>query len=104
MDQWANGQVERINRTIKEAIVQTYYYSSHQQLEWHLNDFLLAYSFARRLKVLRGKIPCQFIEEQSRKNPHLFHKNINDFTKGLNTPLISQYRPDCLLQIKYQKA
>ena len=66
-----------MNRTIKEAAVQSYYYSSHKQLERHLNDFLLAYNFARRLKALRGKTPWQLIEEQSRKNLHLFHKNIN---------------------------
>jgi transposase-like protein len=40
---WTNGQVERMNRTIKQATVQTYYYSTHQQLERHLNDFLLGY-------------------------------------------------------------
>ena len=29
---WTNGQVERMNRTIKEATVQRYHYDSHQQL------------------------------------------------------------------------
>ena len=71
-----------MSRTIKQATVQSY--SSHQQLEQHLNDFLLAYNFARRLKALRGKTPWQSIEEQYSKNPHLFHQNINTFTKGLN--------------------
>ncbi|ACE06311.1 hypothetical protein Aasi_0952 [Candidatus Amoebophilus asiaticus 5a2] len=82
---WTNGQVERMNRTIKQATVGTYYYSTHQQLEHHLNDFLLAYNFARRLKALKGKTPWQFIEEQWDKNPQLFHTNIIAFTKGLNT-------------------
>ena len=30
---WTNGQVERMNRTIKEATVKRYHYDSHQQLE-----------------------------------------------------------------------
>ena len=76
-----------MNRTIKEATVQSYYYSNHQQLERHLNDFLLAYNFARRLKALRGKTPWQFLEQQWQKNPQLFHQNIITFTKGLNKNL-----------------
>jgi transposase InsO family protein len=35
---WTNGQVERMNRTIKEATVQRFYYESHQQLCQHLAD------------------------------------------------------------------
>jgi transposase-like protein len=88
---WTNGQIERMNRTIKQATVQSYYYSSHEQLECHLNDFLLAYNFARRLKALRGKTPWQFIEQQWQKNPHFFHQNIIAFTKGLNKLLISPF-------------
>ena len=41
---WTNGQVERMNRTIKEASVQRYHYDSHQQLRRHLDDFLAAYN------------------------------------------------------------
>lgn len=29
---WTNGQVERINRTIKDATVKRFYYESHDQL------------------------------------------------------------------------
>src|ERR1700720_3055656 len=46
---WTNGQVERMNRTIKEATVQRFYYASHQQLRQHLADFVAAYNFGRRL-------------------------------------------------------
>src|SRR6202040_3720416 len=58
---WTNGQVERMNRTIKEATVQRFYYASHQQLRQHLADFVDAYNFARRLKTLRGLTPYEFI-------------------------------------------
>ena len=54
---WTNGQVERMNRTIKEATVNRYHYESHQQLEAHLPDFISAYNFGRRLKTLKGLTP-----------------------------------------------
>src|SRR5215468_5131279 len=50
---WTNGQVDRMNRTIKEATVQRFHYESHQQLRGHLADFVAAYNFARRLKTLK---------------------------------------------------
>ena len=37
---WTNGQVERMNRTIKEATVQRYHYGNHDQLRQHLDDFV----------------------------------------------------------------
>ena len=49
---WTNGQVERMNRTIKEATVQRYHYDDHHQLRRHLDDFVAAYNFGRRLKTL----------------------------------------------------
>ncbi|MEM7362292.1 MAG: IS481 family transposase, partial [Bacteroidota bacterium] len=33
---WTNGQVERMNRTIKEATVKKFYYENHGILEKHL--------------------------------------------------------------------
>jgi transposase-like protein len=47
---WTNGQVERMNRTIKEATVKRFHYDDHQQLKKHLADFIDAYNFGRRLK------------------------------------------------------
>src|SRR3954470_2236063 len=35
---WTNGQVERMNRAIKEATVQRFYYATHEQLRTHLAD------------------------------------------------------------------
>ena len=58
---WTNGQVERMNRTIKEATVKRYHYDSHQQLKTHLNDFINAYNFGRRLKTLKGLTPYEYI-------------------------------------------
>ena len=58
---WINGQVERMNRTIKEATLQRYHYDSHGQLRTHLFDFVAAYNFAKRLKTRHGLTPYEFI-------------------------------------------
>ncbi len=55
-----NGQVERINRTMKQATVKRYHSESHDQLVRRLADFVAAYNFARRLKTLNGMTPYQF--------------------------------------------
>ena len=43
---WTNGQVERMNRTIKEAFVKRFSYESHGRLRQHLADLVAAYNFA----------------------------------------------------------
>mgnify|MGYP001951238245 FL=1 len=58
---WTNDQVERMNRTIKDATVKRYHYDSHDQLRTHLADFMAAYNFARRLKTLGGLTPYEYI-------------------------------------------
>jgi len=58
---WTNGQVERMNRTIKDATVKRYHYDSHDQLRSHLDDFLDAYNYARRLKTLSALTPYEYI-------------------------------------------
>ena len=74
---WTNGQVERMNRTIKDATVRRFHYENHDQLRQYLADFVAACNFARRLKTLRGLTPYEAIckawtDEPSRfiHNPH----------------------------------
>ena len=55
------GQVERMNRRIKDATDKSYHHDSHAQLRAHLADFVSAYNFARRLKTLRGLTPYEAI-------------------------------------------
>lgn len=69
---WTNGQVERMNRTIKDATVKRFHYESHGQLRRHLDDFVAAYNFARRLKRLRGLTPYEFICKASADQPERF--------------------------------
>lgn len=58
---WTNGQVERMNRTIKEATVKRFHYDDHDQLKVHLADFIGAYNFGRRLKTLKGLTPYEYV-------------------------------------------
>jgi transposase InsO family protein len=69
---WTNGQVERMNRTIKEATVKRYHYDSHDQLRQHLADFVAAYNFGRRLKTLKGLTPYEAICKAWLGEPHRF--------------------------------
>jgi len=69
---WTNGQVERMNRTIKEATVHRFHYDSHVQLRTHMADFVAAYNFARRLKTLVGLTPYEFICKSWQKDPDRF--------------------------------
>ena len=82
---WTNGQVERMNRTIKEATVKRYHYDSHDQLRRHLADFLAAYNFARRLKTLGGLTPYEYICKIWTSEPDRFILNPIHQMPGLNT-------------------
>src|SRR5215211_5119221 len=81
---WTNGQVERMNRTIKEATVQRFYYATHEQLRTHLADFVAAYNFGRRLKTLKGLTPYEFICKQWTHEPERFRLDPIHQMPGLN--------------------
>ena len=51
-----------MNRTIKDATVKHFHYDSHD----HLQVFISAYDFGRRLKTLDGLIPYAFICKPAR--------------------------------------
>lgn len=82
---WTNGQVERMNRTIKDATVKRYHYESHDQLRSHLGDFLDAYNFARRLKTLSGLTPYEYICKIWTSEPERFILNPIHQMPGLNS-------------------
>ena len=79
---WTNGQVERMNRTLKEATIKRFHYETTDQLDTHLQAFLLAYNFAKRLKRLKGLTPHEFICTEWRKSPTVFHRDPADLTPG----------------------
>jgi len=82
---WTNGQVERMNRTIKEATVKRFFYDTHEQLKAHLSDFIAAYNFARRLKTLRGLTPYEAICKLWTHDPDRFTLDPIHQMPGLNT-------------------
>ena len=82
---WTNGQVERMNRTLKEATVKRYHYENHAQLREHLYNFLNAYNFAKRLKTLRGLTPYEHIIQCWQKEPKRFKINPAHHKVGLNS-------------------
>ena len=61
-----------MNRTIKDATVKRYFYDTHDQLRAHLQNFVNAYNFARRLKTLRGLTPYEFICKAWTSEPQRF--------------------------------
>ena len=82
---WTNGQVERMNRTLKEATVRRYHYGSQNQLREHAATFLAAYNFAKRLKTLRGLTPHEYICKCWTENQDQFRLNPFHHMLGLNT-------------------
>ena len=82
---WTNGQVERMNRTIKDATVHRYHYGSHEELKRHLDDFVAAYNFGRRLKRLRGLTPYEFICKAWVTEPQRFTADPHHQMPGPNT-------------------
>ena len=85
---WTNGQVERMNRTIKEATVKRYHYRAHEPLKDHLQTFLKAYNFAKRLKALQGLTPYEKVIEGWHKEPEGFTVNPVHHTGGLYSVLV----------------
>ena len=83
---WTNGQVERMNCTIKDATVKRYFYESHEQLRTHLRDFVDAYNFARRLKTLKGLTPYEFVCKAWTSQPQRFKLNPLQQMPGMKQP------------------
>jgi transposase InsO family protein len=59
---WTNGQVERMNRTIREATVKRYYYQSHGHLKQRLHTFLMAYNLPRDIRGRRLRIMSRWCD------------------------------------------
>ncbi|QQR63377.1 IS481 family transposase [bacterium] len=82
---WTNGQVERMNRTLKDATVKTFHYASNCELKQHLHSFLMAFNFAKRLKALKGKTPWQFILNEWTNHPEYFTLDPTHYLLGSNS-------------------
>ncbi|ETZ07022.1 hypothetical protein P618_200793 [Holospora obtusa F1] len=76
-----NGQIERMNKTLKEAPVNNFDYASHDQLKQHLHAYLMAY-FTKKLQAIKGKTPWQLILNQWIIYPQYFTINPNQLLIG----------------------
>jgi transposase InsO family protein len=79
---WTDGQVERMNRTLKEATVRRHRYGSHDQLRAHLQLFADAYNHARRLKTSRGLTPHEAVCQAWTREPERFRLDPSHHTPG----------------------
>lgn len=83
---WTNGQVERMNRTVKEATDKRFHYDDHDQLHHHLPVLLMAYNFAKRLKTLGGLTPHELVCSKWQHESERFTRNpTHHDTAGLYT-------------------
>jgi len=82
---WINGQAERMVRTIKKATVKSLLYASINELRRHIRDWLMAYNFAKQLKVLKFRTPYEAIEKLWESKPDLFITKPNHHILGLNS-------------------
>ena len=80
-----NGQVERMNRTLKDATVKRYHDETQEQLKPHLQLFLDAYNHAKRLKTPKGLTPYEFIGKTWTEEPERFISDPTNHISGLNT-------------------
>ena len=67
---WTNGQIECMNRTLKDATVKRYRYDTHDHLREHLSQFVTADNYARRLKTLKGLTPYELICKNWQTEPN----------------------------------
>jgi transposase InsO family protein len=82
---WTNGQAERMVRTIKEATVKSFHYTSINELRRHVRNWLTAYNFAKQLKALKFRTPYEAIEELWKSKPDVLIVKPNHHMLGLNT-------------------
>lgn len=68
-----------------QATVKRFHYESHDQLRTHLDDFMAAYNFARRLKTLSGLTPYEYIAKIWTSEPDRFIVDPIHQMPGLNT-------------------
>lgn len=87
-----------MNRTIKEVEaekkliqwisfplnVKRFHYDDHDQVRTHLQSFIAAHNFGRRLKTLKGLTPYEFICRRWTSEPERFTTNPIHQMPGLN--------------------
>ena len=68
-----------------DATVKRYHYESHGQLREHLQTFVNAHNFAKRLKTLRGLTPFEYVTKRWTEEPERFYDDPSHQMSGLNS-------------------
>jgi hypothetical protein len=89
---WTHGQVERMNRTIKDAPVKRSHDENHRQLDAPLHDFINASNDGRRLNTLKGLTPFEYIGKIGTQEPERFTSNPTHQMLRLNNSFRNQYK------------
>ena len=97
MDQWSEPAPDLIRGRADEphdqepapaeagdATVRRYHYDNHGQLRAHLQLFVDAYNYARRLKTLCGLTPYEFVCKTWTEQPARFRVDPTHLTPGPN--------------------
>jgi hypothetical protein len=96
---WTNDQVERMN--LRKPPFGAIHYGTHRQLQEHLEAFLTAYNFAKRLKTLRGLTPLrahlQSLDRPARPPHRPLPPSADRVRKG--SPLVKP-RNFCLVSVR----
>lgn len=79
-----NGQVERMNKTLKDATIKMFHYHTVEQFTVNLHDFLNYYNCSKKLRAIGRISPYDFLKEKYRINPKLFTKNLDHHCVGLD--------------------
>ena len=79
---WTNGHVEHMHRTIKETTVKRVHHDIPAQLRTHLAGLMIAYNFARRLKILKDLTPDEFTMQIMDIKTTTMHPNPIHYTPG----------------------
>jgi len=79
-----HGQVERMNRTIKDATVTPFLYDDHAQLRQHLSSFINDYDFSHRLKTLERPMLCEYIRTHRTSESERFGADLIYPIPGMN--------------------
>ena len=97
---WTNGQVEIMNKIIKNHTVKLYYYETLEILKKHIMSFLLLYNYQKKLKALKYQAPYDIMIKIYQETPEYFNQNPESKSLGLNKYRIEIYFKDKVLFIR----
>ena len=99
-----NGMVERVNLTIKANTILQYNYNTWNELEKHLQEFLIFYNCHRThgsiVKELNVKTPLQACIKWKNMQPDIFKKQLltlNKFIVPLDENMVTTTKQPCEL-------